>query len=148
MLTSFSTMVFWAAVWVNIRLFKCVCVWCLLSVVTSSRTQGNGVELWQRAVRLGVRKKLFTRAWNRLPREAVMAPCCQSSRNIWKSIWILCGPRNTLWQIIKIVLLVLCHWSLTLLCWDLILEKNNLTLRETDVGTSPYSSYSARKEKQ
>ena len=44
------------------------------------------MELHQGKVRLGVRKRFFTRgqwAWNRLPRLVVMAPRGWGSRSIW-----------------------------------------------------------------
>ena len=50
--------------------------WALLSG-DSDRTQGNSTELCHGWVRLGVRKRLFTKvwwAWNRLPRTMVTVP--------------------------------------------------------------------------
>jgi len=59
------------------------------------------MELHQGTVRLGVRKRLFTRgwwAWNRLTRAVGMASRCQRSRRVWiklsdtwSDFWWSCG---------------------------------------------------------
>lgn len=44
------------------------------------------MELHQRKVRLGVKKRFFTGgqwAWNRFPRVMVMASRCWGSRSVW-----------------------------------------------------------------
>ena len=76
-------------------------------VTTQLLFTGHGSEdtLNQGRVRLGVRKKFFTRghwAWNRLIRAVGIASGCQSSRSVWTplsdtALWIwvsLCGARS------------------------------------------------------
>lgn len=73
-----------------------------LSSSDISRTQGNSIELHQRRVRLGVRKRFFTRgqwAWRRFLKAMVTVPGCCSSRSLWTTVsgigfefWVmLCG---------------------------------------------------------
>jgi len=66
----------------------------------SNRAQGNGMELCQGRVRLGVRNRCFTRewwAWNILLRAVIMAISCWEFKEhldngLRYGVWILCGP--------------------------------------------------------
>jgi len=73
-----------------------------------NRTQGKGMEMRPGRVRLGIRKRFFTRrwwAWNRLPRAVVLALSFQRSRIIWTTpsdtgleFWaVLRGARSWNW---------------------------------------------------
>ncbi|KAJ7419371.1 hypothetical protein WISP_54298 [Willisornis vidua] len=57
------------------------------SLVTSDKTQENGMKLSQGRFRLHITKRFFIQVvvghWNRLPREVVTAPSLTQFRNHW-----------------------------------------------------------------
>lgn len=59
----------------------------LLPLVSSDRTQGNGMKLHQGTFKLDMRKRFFTERlvshWNRVLREVIRHQACQSSESIW-----------------------------------------------------------------
>lgn len=59
----------------------------LLSLVTSDRKHGNGLQLCQGRFRMGTRNNLFmgsvVRNWNGLPREMVKPHPQRHLRNVW-----------------------------------------------------------------
>lgn len=65
----------------------------LLPLVTSDRTQGNGMKLHQGTFRLDIRKRFFTEKlvshWNRVLSDVVRHQACQSSESTWMTLLVM-----------------------------------------------------------
>ena len=57
----------------------------MLSLVTSNRMIGNGLNLYQQRLRLGIKKSFFSERvlmqWHRLPREVMQSPSLEVFKN-------------------------------------------------------------------